>query len=178
MAIKGTAFSRVCSMPTKRSLLASLLIVLSAKGGTSSSSAATSFSSSNTSSARAGILREWGGYSTQWWQALSLVRKRSSASIARPFVVTVDGGDGSNKDQGMSEGSGGGGAKRVPAFKACPWLVVEEPKTGEIWDPSASVLRYSSGVQIVCAASMLVVVYVYACEKCNQASCQQGGNIG
>ena len=73
---------------------------------------------------------ELAGFSARWWQALALVRKRSSSRRSvRPVHVRAT-----------------SGVKILPpAFSRCPWLVVEEPRNGEIFNVQASILRYSSG---------------------------------
>ena len=110
---------------------------------------------------------EVGGFSVKYWQALAVVRKRRRMSRNRAFKIHAPGApcDGAQVAQsglaGEGEraseiGIGGEGAactkerrgarqKRPPTFNKCPWLTVDEPKTGEIFDINSSILRYSSG---------------------------------
>ena len=110
---------------------------------------------------------EVGGFSVKYWQALAVVRKRRRMSRNRAFKIHAPGApcDGAQVAQsglaGEGEraseiGIGGEGAactkerrgarqKRPPTFNKCPWLTVDEPKTGEIFDIISSILRYSSG---------------------------------
>jgi len=118
--------------------------------------------------AAAAAAAEVGGFSVLFWQALALVRKRRVTSRTRPFHIRAPGAptrDGTEAAEGggavareRASGSGSGGAggaegwawagarrEKLPRFTQCPWLTVEEPKNGEVFDINSSVLRYSSG---------------------------------
>jgi hypothetical protein len=110
---------------------------------------------------------EVGGFSVMYWQALAVVRKRRRISRNRAFKIHAPGAPCSGTQVAQSGlagagertseiGTGGVGVactkerigsrqKRPPAFTKCPWLTVDEPKTGEIFDINSSILRYSSG---------------------------------
>jgi hypothetical protein len=95
------------------------------------------------------------GHSFRFWRALALVRNATRRSYSRPFTVSVatvrpcSGKTGPCAVFEEAQTRGGTVAKETPRFTRCPWLTVDEPRTGETFDIHASILRYSSGAKKV-----------------------------